>query len=1381
MKATVFSFLFSALCLSSFAGNLVEPELEYIENQGQWEENILFKADLSGGYVFMESQNLTYLFFEQDAFNHGKGNEPKYIEVNGERQLNPRYTASEHKEKIQGHAYKVHFLGAHPEVYSQGEQPYSHYYNYFKGNDTKKWKSNVPVYKHVIYKNLYKSIDLNIYSQENFMKSDYVIHPGGDVRNIQLLYEGVDDMEINDEGQLLIKTSVNFLHEFKPYAYQIIQGEKIAVECSFKLSGHMVSFELGDYNKAVELIIDPTLVFSTYSGSTADNWGSSATYDADGNMFLGGITLEPGYPTTVGAFQTDFGGGEGFEPTDIVITKFTANGTSRLYSTHLGGSANELLSSLLCTPQNELIVLATTGSADYPVSFNAFDNSFNGGSSATALGGGIDFFSGTDIAIIKFNTAGSDIVGATFFGGSGNDGLNDGSSLNFNYGDDSRGDLQIDQAGNIYVVTNTRSTNIPGTTGAAQPSSGGSYDAVVAKLNSNLSALSWATYYGGSGQDAGFSIQIDKQNNIFITGGTNSTNLPAVANGLNPTYLGGRTDGFIAKLNSAGTSFTAATYLGTSSYDQSFLMDLDKSDNVYVFGQTLGAYPVSSGVYSNTGSKQFIHKLNNNLNTTGFSTVFGRQNYANVNISPTAFLVDICENIYAVGWGGAVNNSGFTSNMTVTSDAFQSTTDGSDFYLINLSRDAASLIYATYFGENGGVGDHVDGGTSRFDKNGFVYQAVCASCGGTNNFPTTNGAYSNDNLSSNCNMAGVKFQFDLGGMQLINILANPSSGCAPLNAAFSYTSTRPATTWAWDFGDGTTSTAQSPSHTYANPGIYLVKLTIGNPSDCNPLDSGAITVVVFSAATNNITRTICEGDTTFINGTPFMQGGNYVINIPRPGSCDSIVNLTLIVNSVKRTSIDTTICEGERVIIGNESFDKTGVYQVILNSSVSCDSIITLTLTVNPTPNSQLSASICEGEYYYLGSDSFNIAGTYPVFFTASTGCDSIVTLQLTVDPTAETTLDKSICIGESVSVGGQVFTQSGTYTISLKTSLGCDSVVTLQLNVTDSIIVQESRQLCTGQTLQIGDSVLTSSGTYVFYYTAAGGCDSTWVLDLAIVDTIKTFVSASICQGDTYSFSGQNYGTSGTYTATLPASGGCDSLVTLQLAVNDTFRVIRNETICQGESVQVGSLSFDKAGTYEVNLSAATGCDSVVVLNLSVEDFPVINAVVDSSLVYVGSSVQLNVLPALSTNTYSWEPSNGVSNPNIANPTATVTEDTWFVVTVSTRNGCSVVDSVLVEVQEFPDIVCGEENIFLPNAFTPNGDQENDVYFVKTKQPLESMHLMIYNRWGEKVFETTDQTIGWDGTFKGKQVPVESYAYYFEGVCGEVHIVRKGNISVIR
>jgi hypothetical protein len=234
-------------------------------------------------------------------------------------------------------------------------------------------------------------------------------------------------------------------------------------------------------------------------------------------------------------------------------------------------------------------------------------------------------------------------------------------------------------------------------------------------------------------------MALDKNNNIFICGGTTSSNIPGRTSGLNTSYRGGSADGFAAKFDNNGNNVLVSTYLGTNDYDQAYIMDLDNSDNVYFFGQTLGFYPVTAGVYSNTGAPQFIHKLNNNLNNTIFSTVFGSVNSTEINITPTALLVDVCSNIYAVGWGGNVNNSGSTFGMAVTSDAYKSNTDGSDFYLFNLSANATNLIYASYFGENGGVGDHVDGGTSRFDKSGIVYEAVCASCGGTNSFPVTTG------------------------------------------------------------------------------------------------------------------------------------------------------------------------------------------------------------------------------------------------------------------------------------------------------------------------------------------------------------------------------------------------------------------------------------------------------------------------------------------------------------------------------------------------------------------------------------------------------------------------------------------------------------------
>lgn len=1386
MTRPLFILLIILLTGGLWAHDHTTPQVDYIHNSGQWESEVLYKADLFGGWVFLEKDRLTFLFSDKSKLHPGLGENPRYLVVNEEKVPNPAWKdPADDQGVINNHAYRVHWVGANPKAKVNATERQSYYMNYFIGNDQGKWRSNVQAYRMIGYNSLYKNIDLNIYSQGSSMKSDYIVRKGGNVADIRLMYEGVDGMSIENNGSLRLLTSINEVYEFKPYAYQIINGKETEVACRYRLEGNVVSFDMPDgYNTSHDLVIDPTLVFSTYSGSPSDNWGSSSTHDADGNMFLGGIALGSLYPTTVGAFQTSYGGGTVSNGTDVVITKFTANGSTRLYSTYMGGSSNEVLSSLYCTPQNELIALITTSSSNFPTSANGYDKSFNGGTNTSILQSSISFPNGSDIAIVKLNTAGSALVGSTFFGGSGNEGANKATGLLFNYGDESRGDIAVDAAGNIYISSNTTSTNIPGTSGKAQPNNAGNYDGIIAKFNSNLSSLDWSTYYGGTGNDAAYSITLDSDNNILFCGGTTSTNLPGVANGLNSTYRGGTADGFVARLSSNGNSFTAGTYLGTGAYDQAYIMDVDKNNNVYIFGQSLGSYPVTQGVYSNTNARQFVHKLNNNLTTTSYSTTFGTSNSFFINISPTALLVDVCENIYAVGWGGSVNsdfqfNAGSTFGMPVTQDAYKSTTDGSDFYLISLSRDATSLVYATYFGETGGVGDHVDGGTSRFDKNGIVYQAVCASCGGSNNFPTTVGAYSRNNLSSNCNMAGVKFRFDLLAMQIITATAIPSSGCAPLTTSFTYTSTRPGVSFFWDFGDGNTSAQEFPSHTYTQPGTYTVKFRLSNPQDCNPVDSTTFTVTVADIITTDITRTICEGGSVTIGNQTFREPGSYAVTLQNPQGCDSIVNLTLIVNPVKVTNIARTICEGESITIGNQTFSQEGNFTVVLQTSLGCDSTVNLALTVTPAVRSFLNVTLCEGETIGIGNQTFSESGEYVVTLVAASGCDSIVTLNLTVNPEATTDISLSICPGQSVTIGDQTFDATGDYTILLQTSLGCDSTVNLSLLVTDNIVVNLDLAICTGSSVTIGDEVFDESGEFTVVLEAAGGCDSTVNLTLEVVDRFDVVVTETICFGDSVVIGDEVFTEEGEYQVDLLAQGRCDSIIYLTLIVNFPSSSEIFAEICEGEIYTVGNQTFGEGGDYEIVLTGSNGCDSTVYLLLLVTDIPDIIATAEPVEVDAGDVVQLGVTPVGSSEIVSWSPAELLSDPGSQFPTATVTETTWFYVSVFTENQCEAKDSVLVVVRQ-PE-GCEENNIFLPNAFTPNGDGQNDEFRVRSVVPLERMLLVIYNRWGEKVFETRDQTFYWDGTHNGKPAAADAYGYYFEGDCAGTTIKKQGNITIIR
>jgi gliding motility-associated-like protein len=1419
------------LSFNNFAADL-SAQLDYIKNNGQWETPVLFKADLKGGWVFVSRNKLTYLFIENTHQHKHDADHAKYIEKNGVKTLNPDYQNTTSDKIIKGHAYNTCWLNSSESVKISSEEKQKYVHNYFTGKDKSKWQSNVGIFRTINYNNLYNNIDAKLYSEATSMKTDYCVHPNGKVSDIKIQYNGIDKINIETNGQLKITTSVNSVFELKPYAYQIINNKKTAIPCSYILKNNTVSFNVTEYNKNYDLIIDPTLVFSTYSGSLSDNWGSSATHDNDGNMFLGGIALGASFPTTLGAFQTTFAGGSSPIISDIAITKLNSTGSQRIYSTYLGGSSNELLASLICTPQNELIAVITTGSADYPTTENAYDTSFNGGSFMNAVE--IDFPFGSDLAITKFNPDGTALTGSTFFGGSENDGANLSDTTSFNYGDESRSDVALDKSGNIYITSTTSSANIPNTIGHAQPVyGGGASDGMLAKFNSNLSALNWATYFGGSDVDAAYSIGLDKANNIFICGGSSSLGLAGSNTGLNTAFHGGSTDGFVAKFNNSGTSVLTSTYLGTDRYDQAYILDLDEEDNIYVFGQTLGTYPVSAGVYSNTNARQFIHKLNNNLNATGYSTVFGRPNYSRVNLSPTALLVDVCGNIYAVGWGGNVNSfyqidAGTTNLMPLTADAIQSTTDGSDFYLFNLSKDGTNLIYASYFGENGGIGDHVDGGTSRFDKNGVVYQAICGSCGATNGFPVTDSVVSQNNNSDNCNMVGVKFQFDLVALQVVTTTATPQSGCVPLKVDFSYTSTRPGTSFFWDFGDGTTSTDEFPTHNYNAVGTYLVKFKIQNPIICNTVDSSTVTVVVSDKKTNNITGIICQGQRFIFNGQALTSPGIYSDTLMNAQGCDSIVILNLEVNQNTTTNIGRTICEGKSFNFNGQILTSEGTYADTLQNSIGCDSIIILQLNVTARIITELNISICEGQNITIGNHTYNSTGNYSDTLIAFSGCDSVINLSLIVNPKKTTGINQEICQGDSVIIGEHVYTISGNYKDTLRTNFGCDSVVNLSL-IVHPVKTQTINQFtCKGYSFTIGNQIFDSTGLYILNFQTSKGCDSIINLNLVVTDTIPSAIERTICEGDSISEGNQVFKIAGDYTIYVKAADGCDSLIQLHLIVNEIKRTSLTQTICEGQNIIIGNSTFDSSGVYVVKLTSALNCDSIVSLNLTVlpviktfidtticegemirignnnysiagdysdtlkssnncdsivnlslniNPAPVINAVADQTAVKKEEQVQLNVITTEILN-YNWI-QGIVNNSNLQNPTAIVNNPTWYAVIATNPNTqCKTKDSVFVDILILP---CVAENIYIPNAFTPNEDGVNDVFLVRSTI-IKNMRLEVYNRWGNKVFESDNINKGWDGKYKNEPQPVDSYGYFFTGECiqGE-KITLKGNVNMLK
>lgn len=895
----------------------------FVANEGQWDHPFLFKGLHPNADIFLEKEGIT---FRIGATENSK--------IMHDWKMGTLTSGT-----LYFHSYNVTWKNANPDATIVTAEKQAAYHNYYTDSDPTKWRSNVGLYGTVMYKNIYNNIDVKYYTNTNGqLKYDFIVRPGGSYKDISMSFNGTDGLEI-DQNQLIIKTSVGDVIEMEPFTYQIINGEKKVIPCKFKLQNNEVSFAFPKgYNKNHDLIIDPTLVFASLTGSTADNWGFTATYDAQGNLYGGGIASGLGYPTSLGAYQTTYAGGSSsLMPCDIAISKFNSTGSSLIYSTYLGGSSDDYPHSLVVDQSNNLIVAGKTLSSNFPTTSGSYQTNYGGGT--------------TDIYVAKFNPNGTALVASTFLGGSGADGINvslgfnaNQTSLKYNYGDDSRSEVIVDDQNNIYVAASTQSSNFPLTSNAVKSTLTGTQDGVFVKLNPNLTQLIYSTLIGGNSMDAAYVITLDQlQQNVYIAGGTQSSDFHTGVNAgsINTSNSGGIADGYIVKFQNSGNyPMLKSTYIGTSGYDQCYGVQVDHSGDVYVMGQTTGAYPVFNAPYSVANSAQFIHKLNNTFTTTIYSTVFGNGSRSTPNISLVAMLVDTCENVYISGWGGnSITPGTTTTGLPVTQDAMQLTTDGSDFYFFVMSKDAQSLLYGSYFGATG-RGEHVDGGTSRFDPTGVIYQAICASCGGGTGFPATAGAYSTTNGSPNCNMGVVKIAF---GFTVVVADATPNpgnTGCAPFTVDFANNSIN-ATQYQWDFGyNNQTSILTNPSFTYTVPGTYTVRLIAHNPSACTDLDTAYLTItvkddstygdftyvkpdscysfdVVFTNNTtfspslnpNNATYTWDFGDnTTFVGRTPpthtYPGNGTYTVTltINHPGACN---NPTVITKDI--TFIDNLV------------------------------------------------------------------------------------------------------------------------------------------------------------------------------------------------------------------------------------------------------------------------------------------------------------------------------------------------------------------------------------------------------------------------------------------------------------------------------------------
>ena len=864
------------------SGLQAQRYLDFVENKGQWDPSVQYKTSIPGGSIVLKKNGYRVLQYNVDDYNritdrfHQKHEEVTPVNISGSLPQNQQAViqANEEAGKIRAHAYEVQFLNANPNPEIVPEKVQAAFVNYFIGNDADKWAGNCKVYQAITYKNIYPNIDLRFYTSNERLKYDIIVHPGGNPEQVIFYFDGVDGLKINN-AILQVKTSVGTIQELEPYTYQLKNAQRENIQTAYEVKGNFLRFKLQDkYDKTATLVIDPSVVFISYSGSKADNWGFTATYDGAGNFYAGGVVFSDGFPVSNGAFQTSYiSNGRNSMMMDMGIMKFDATGKNLLYSTYIGGTEDDQPHSLVVDKSGNLIIAGRSSSANYPT---------RGAVPLYGTGGKFD------IVLTKLNANGSALLGSVRIGGSGDDGVNiepnypqnmGTTSTRRNYGDDARSEVIVDQNNNILLASVTQSTNFPVSASAFQKTPGAKradgrfQDGVVLKMDASLSSMYFCSFLGGNNDDAAFVLSLHPiSGDIFVAGATASSDFPGDKSGAIASSNQGGVDGFVANIKSDGTAIQKSTYIGTSGSDVLFGIQFDKTGSPYITGTTTGIFPVKNSNFNtknplqSTG-KHFIAKLMNDLSGYVFFTNFGNPTANIPSLSLTAFLVDRCQNMYVSGWGGTAIGKNYTigslSGFIVSKDAYKKNSDGADFYFFILSKNADSLVYATFFGQDAGYPDHVDGGTSRFDPNGTIYQSIC-SCGSNSgagirqSIVGTPGSWSPNRGNDNCNLLSVKLAFYSAGISSgikssINGRMNDTVGCVPMTVSFEDTIAK-GKLYYWDFNgdninDDTTNNPNS-SFVFTQEGSYRVRLIAEDMNSCNERDTSIITVSARTDAVN---------------------------------------------------------------------------------------------------------------------------------------------------------------------------------------------------------------------------------------------------------------------------------------------------------------------------------------------------------------------------------------------------------------------------------------------------------------------------------------------------------------------------------------------------
>jgi len=605
-------------------------KVPWVKNSGQWDADILYVAPtFSGNVIINQAKEIIYA-----------------LPV----------------DSTSGYVLKERFVGKtilHKQEIPFGEKKNASVFNYFIGNEPSSWRRNVPTYELLNLGEIWEGVDLKLNAFNNNVEKLFYVKPYTHPQSIQIAIDGAEKLKVSPNGNLMVFTPAGKLSYSAPVAYQWINGEKHFAKAKYTLNEpgkNTYSFLVEDYNPKYELIIDPLLA-STFMGDGGNDWGNAIAVDESGNVFITGYSWSGNFPTTAGSFDESFNGVK-----EAYVSKLSNDLSTLLVSTFIGGSSWDNGLSIVVESTGDVIITGATGSTNFPIAGNAYDNTHNGGSN--------------DVFVCKLDNDLSSIIVSTFIGGGGDD---------YGY------DLTLDNAGNVFVTGRTESTDYPANGGYDNTFNGGFEDVFVSKLNNGLSALLASTYIGGSTDEGADAIVTDDAGNVFISGFTYSDDFPFAGMPFDSIHNGSG-DIFIAKFNNNLSILSAATFIGGSNFEESHAITLDSAQNVFIAGYTGSfEYPSTTGVYDNTfngNHDAIITKLDNDLTNIIASTFIGGADDDDC----YGLVIEGAENVFITGIS-------FSGDYPVTANAFDDTHNGRrDIFVSRFSFDLSELLESTYIG-----------------------------------------------------------------------------------------------------------------------------------------------------------------------------------------------------------------------------------------------------------------------------------------------------------------------------------------------------------------------------------------------------------------------------------------------------------------------------------------------------------------------------------------------------------------------------------------------------------------------------------------------------------------------------------------------------------